>query len=71
MREWRDVHDQLLEVMEERDDFKLASVWDGLLGNTKLQIPNSKSQGGNSKLQTPKDKVQRPNLGTQIEDRKS
>ena len=63
MREWRDVHDQL---MEERDDFKLASVWDGLLGNTKLQIPNSKSQGGNSKLQTPKPKQQGPNSKLQI-----
>ncbi len=37
MREWRDVHDQLLEVLEERDDFKITSVWDGLSANPKSQ----------------------------------
>jgi len=30
LREWRDVHDQLLEVLEERDDFKITSVRDGV-----------------------------------------
>jgi len=30
MREWRDIHDQLLEVLAERDDFTLTSVRDGL-----------------------------------------
>jgi len=66
MREWRDVHDQLLEVMEERDDFKITSVWDGLCGNTKLQTPKSKFQGANSKLQTPNPKQQGPNSKLQI-----
>jgi len=30
MREWRDVHAQLLDVLRERDDFKPTSVFDGL-----------------------------------------
>ncbi len=30
LREWRDIHDQLVDVLEERDDFKLTSVWDGV-----------------------------------------
>ncbi len=30
MREWRDVHSQLLDVMEQRKDFQLTSVFDGL-----------------------------------------
>jgi ATP-dependent helicase HrpA len=28
MREWRDIHAQLLEVLEERDDFRMTSVFD-------------------------------------------
>ncbi|MEY4940080.1 MAG: hypothetical protein RIQ93_1815 [Verrucomicrobiota bacterium] len=30
MREWRDVHAQLLDVSRERDDFRLTSAFDGL-----------------------------------------
>ncbi len=30
MREWRDVHAQLLDVLEQRADFKFTSVFDGL-----------------------------------------
>ncbi len=30
MREWRDVHAQLLDVLQERDDFKLTSAFHGL-----------------------------------------
>lgn len=30
MREWRDIHAQLLDVLEQRPDFKPASVFDGL-----------------------------------------
>ncbi|AHF93175.1 ATP-dependent helicase [Opitutaceae bacterium TAV5] len=30
MREWRDVHAQLLDVLEQRRDFRLTSVFDGL-----------------------------------------
>ncbi|CAM3067543.1 ATP-dependent RNA helicase HrpA [Rariglobus hedericola] len=30
MREWRDVHSQLLDVMEQRKDFQFTSVYDGL-----------------------------------------
>ncbi|MET0262389.1 MAG: ATP-dependent RNA helicase HrpA [Rariglobus sp.] len=30
MREWRDVHSQLLDVLEQRKDFKFTSVFDGL-----------------------------------------
>jgi len=46
LREWRDVHDQLLEVLEERDDFKITSVRDGVPvnSNPKIQIPNPKDE---------------------------
>jgi ATP-dependent helicase HrpA len=30
MREWRDIHAQLLDVLEEREDFKLTSAYHGL-----------------------------------------
>jgi ATP-dependent helicase HrpA len=30
MREWRDIHAQLLDTLEQRDDFRLTSVFDGL-----------------------------------------
>ena len=49
MREWRDVHAQLMDVLRERDDFKLTSVFDASappnpeLGtrNPELTRPNS------------------------------
>jgi ATP-dependent helicase HrpA len=49
MREWRDVHDQLREVLEERDDFQLASVNDGLPAEAasrgaRSEIKNQKSK---------------------------
>jgi ATP-dependent helicase HrpA len=58
MREWRDVHDQLLEVLEEREDFKITSVGDGIPGQTKSQNPNSKFQGRGTKDQVTSDKDQ-------------
>jgi ATP-dependent helicase HrpA len=33
MREWRDVHAQLLDVLESRADFKFTSVFDGLISS--------------------------------------
>jgi ATP-dependent helicase HrpA len=30
MREWRDIYSQLLDTLEQRDDFRLTSVFDGL-----------------------------------------
>ena len=30
MREWRDVHTQLVEVLRDRDDFRMTSVYDGV-----------------------------------------
>ena len=30
MREWRDIHGQLLDALEQRDGFRLTSVLDGL-----------------------------------------
>jgi len=30
LREWRDIHSQLMDVLEQRDDFRLTSVLDGL-----------------------------------------
>jgi hypothetical protein len=42
MREWRDIHAQLLDVLRERDGFKMTSVEDGLRENSKSQTPNAK-----------------------------
>jgi ATP-dependent helicase HrpA len=33
MREWRDIHGQLVEVLEERRDFRMTSVFDGQAGS--------------------------------------
>ena len=30
LREWRDIHHQLMDTLEARDDFRLSSIWDGL-----------------------------------------
>ena len=46
MREWRDIHDQLVEVLEERDDFKLTSVRDGLPHDPKRKSQNPKLEFG-------------------------
>jgi ATP-dependent helicase HrpA len=46
MREWRDIHDQLVEVLEERDDFKLTSVRDGLPRNPEPRTQNPKLEFG-------------------------
>jgi len=68
LREWRDIHDQLLEVLEERDDFRNTSIWDGLSGNQKSQGSSKKSQGSepsrhsqDANLQTPNAKTKTPN----------
>lgn len=44
MREWRDVHDQLLEVLEERDNFRITSIRDGLSETAGSQNPGSRRQ---------------------------
>ncbi len=46
LREWRDVHDQLREVLAERDDFKFTSVHDGLAQNPKLKTQDSRLDHG-------------------------
>jgi ATP-dependent helicase HrpA len=46
MREWRDIHAQLLDVLRERDGFKMTSVEDGLIANAKSQTPNAKLAWG-------------------------
>jgi len=48
MREWRDIHDQLLDVLAEREDFKLTSVHDGIPSNAKLKTQNAKLEFGSS-----------------------
>jgi len=55
LREWRDIHDQLVEVLAERDDIQLSSVRDGLPAHPtgKSQVPNPKVQGANAKSQYP------------------
>jgi ATP-dependent helicase HrpA len=45
LREWRDIHDQLIEVLAERDDFKITSVRDGLSQDRGPQNPRSKLRG--------------------------
>jgi ATP-dependent helicase HrpA len=71
MREWRDIHDQLVEVLEERENFKVTSIRDGISENAKLetrnsslQNPNPKFQGPNSKFQTPNPKLRAKELRT-------
>ncbi len=56
VREWRDLHDQLVEVLAERDDFRLTSVRDGLPARPpgKSQVPGSKFQGPGAKSRIPK-----------------
>src|SRR5664280_2125259 len=51
MREWRDVHDQLADVLAEREDIKLTSVRDGLSENrrSKSEDPRRKIGGQNAK----------------------
>ena len=66
LREWRDVHDQLLEVLEERDDFKITSVRDGVPVNLKSQNPNPKSQGRVTEDQVTRTTDQGPRAKHQI-----
>ena len=56
LREWRDIHDQLLDVLEERDDFKLTSAHDGLSHDQGPKTSNSRGPAQNPKLknQNPK-----------------
>jgi ATP-dependent helicase HrpA len=44
MREWRDVHAQLADVLEGREDFVMSSVYDGLLGPEKSRERSSSSR---------------------------
>ncbi len=71
VREWRDIHEQLVEVLEERDDFRLTSVWDGFPAHPpgKSQVPAPKVQGpdarsrsrpSTSRTQEPKTQNPRP-----------
>lgn len=45
MREWRDVHSQLLDVLEQRKDFQFTSVFDG--------VPADKINDGKTAFATP------------------
>jgi ATP-dependent helicase HrpA len=42
LREWRDIHDQLVEVLAERDDFKITSVRGGWPGRAERPTANAK-----------------------------
>jgi ATP-dependent RNA helicase HrpA len=46
MREWRDIHDQLRDVLEERDDFRLTSVRDGLPRHPRRKSPEARLEFG-------------------------
>ncbi|HEU5080199.1 MAG TPA: ATP-dependent RNA helicase HrpA [Opitutaceae bacterium] len=41
MREWRDIHNQLVEVLKERDDFRATSVFDGLSAKQRAEKTNA------------------------------
>ena len=45
MREWRDIYTQLIQVLEERDDFKLTSALDA----AKPRAPDAKNSGATSR----------------------
>jgi ATP-dependent helicase HrpA len=64
LREWRDIHDQLVEVLTERDDFKLTSVGDGVPGDPKTQNPNPKLRTPSLKSQISNRKAQALEFGT-------
>jgi ATP-dependent helicase HrpA len=54
MREWRDIHAQLLDVLEQRDDFRLTSAFDGCRSGFTPDTKNSargKVSGVNPDLQ--------------------
>lgn len=51
MREWRDVHDQLVEVLGESDDFKTSSVHDGLPDGGASRSGGSKIKNRESKIE--------------------
>ena len=42
LREWRDIHDQLAEVLAERDDFKATSVRDARPAGREPRAPNAR-----------------------------
>ncbi|MDX2185918.1 MAG: ATP-dependent RNA helicase HrpA [Opitutaceae bacterium] len=48
MREWRDIHQQLLEVLKERSDFRMTSVWDGAGGQNQKPGRPDERRGGES-----------------------
>jgi len=45
MREWRDIHAQLLDVLRERDGFKMTSVEDGLRNAQRLTLNSQLAWG--------------------------
>jgi ATP-dependent helicase HrpA len=50
MREWRDIHAQLLDVLRERDDFRMTSAFDGAKPASKAPTkPEAKPPPGQSK----------------------
>ena len=51
LREWRDIHDQLMEVLAERDDFRLTSVRDGLPEEKSSKRQSAKLQTQSAKLE--------------------
>ncbi|MFA5058792.1 MAG: DUF3418 domain-containing protein, partial [Opitutaceae bacterium] len=69
LREWRDIHDQLLEVLEERDDFKLTSVRDGVVaggadsGPASPRPATARAQKSKSQTPNPKSKTRNAELG--------
>jgi ATP-dependent helicase HrpA len=49
MREWRDIHAQLLDVLRERSDFRMSSVRDGLIGDRKSEVGGQKVEARGQK----------------------
>jgi ATP-dependent helicase HrpA len=64
LREWRDIHDQLVEVLAERDDFKRTSIRDGLAATPKFQTPNPKPRAPKRKSPIADPKSQALEFGT-------
>lgn len=46
LREWRDIHAQLVDVLEDREDFKPTSVFDGLPGSDPIAVEAMMAFGG-------------------------
>ncbi|MDD2763840.1 MAG: ATP-dependent RNA helicase HrpA [Opitutaceae bacterium] len=64
LREWRDIHDQLIEVLEERDDFKLTSVWDGIVAGVACRELVEPADPGPASPRPATSRTQNPKLKT-------